>query len=74
MSISQICIEQHEKESRKLKELLKYSFAASILAHIIVIISLPYLYIGKEIVETEETTEPIEIIVEEKLEEEPPTP
>ncbi|AFY58546.1 hypothetical protein Riv7116_6195 [Rivularia sp. PCC 7116] len=71
MSISQICIEQHEKESKKLNKFLVYCFAASIVAHIIGIIFLPYLFKEKEFVEADE---PIEIIViDEPEQEKPPT-
>lgn len=72
MSISQICIEQHEKESKAVKKFLVYCFAASILTHILGIISLPYLFKEKEFVEADE---PIEIVVIDELEEEKlPTP
>ena len=72
MSISQICIEQHKKESKRLKKFLIYCFIASGLAHIIGIISLPYLFKRQEFVEADE---PIEIIlVDEPEEEKKPIP
>ena len=67
MSISQISIEQHEKESKRLKKFLIYCLIASSLVHIIGIISLPYLFKRKEFVEADE---PIEIIIVDEPEEE----
>ena len=70
MSISQISIEQHEKESKRLKKFLIYCLIASSLVHIIGIISLPYLFKRKEFVEADE---PIEIIIVDEPEEEKKT-
>ena len=72
MSIPEICIEQHEKESKRLKKSLIYCFIISSLAHIVGLILLPYVFKEKELVKADE---PIEIIIVDEPEEEKiPTP
>ena len=60
MSISQICVEQHLKESRQLKNFLISCFIASTAIHAIAIISLPFWSWKSTLIEADE---PIEIIV-----------
>ncbi|MEO1432475.1 MAG: hypothetical protein AAFV71_26070, partial [Cyanobacteria bacterium J06633_8] len=73
MSISQICIEQHKKESTRLKKFLIYCFIASGLAHIIIVIMfLPYLFKRQELVEADGAIEII--LIDEPEEEKKPIP